>query len=349
MNNTQPMTASTKSKTNTSSRIELCEEFAKRIKLGEFNSSEPEDLGPILELTFLQIREQDIIEHINSIADKVDEIHGDLNNTDPVLLWEEADEDGEDIGGDGNHTRMGLKLAKFADKIKTRRVPKSIWQGLGITTEEMVMIGTILNKENEKVKESNSVGTLIKHLIDYRTQGHEFDSKYCHDALKAFGIDTKKKRDRVIKKAKEYYRKNQATAAGKKVKQYGQNASESNNDELNAKAERLRDSKTMVITGSTGASHSLEYRILSEIIDSEVNQGKHKIVLIAYHNSFENEENWESGEGSTFINRMNTILSKLKSVKVILEDGGIVEYNYQLEIYVMPHLVDDGRQKIKTN
>ena len=53
-----------------------------------------------MELVFLQIREQNIIEHIRSIADKVDEVNGDLKNTDPVLLWEEAGEDGEDIGGE---------------------------------------------------------------------------------------------------------------------------------------------------------------------------------------------------------------------------------------------------------
>jgi|TARA_R100000027_G_scaffold59066_1_gene49232 hypothetical protein len=333
----------------TAPRIDVCLSLANRILMGEFDSPELEDLSSIMELVFLQIREQNIIEHIRSIADKVDEVNGDLKNTDPVLLWEEAGEDGEDIGGDGNHTRQGLSQSKYADKIKTRRVPKVIWKSLGITIEEMVMIGTILNKASEKVKECNSTGTLIKQLKEYKSFGYEFDSSYCHDALKAFGIDTKKKRDAIIKKAKEDYLKDAASAAGQKVKQYGQGASDANNDELNSKVERLRDSKTMVVKGSTGSTKNLEYKVISEIIDKEVNAGKHKVALVLYHNSFENKENWESDEGSLFINRMNTFLSMLQPVEAKLEDGGIVKYNYQLEVYIMDFLENDGRENIKTN
>ena len=333
----------------TAPRIEFCQEFADRIVQGEFDCSELEDLSSIMELVFLQIREQNIIEHIRSIADKVDEVNGDLKNTDPVLLWEEAGEDGEDIGGDGNHTRMGLSQSKHADKIKTRRVPKAIWKSLGITIEEMVMIGALLNKENEKVKASNSVGTLIKLLKELKELGHDFDSAYSHEALKALGKDTKKQRDTVIKKAKEDYLRNQASADGKKVKQYGQGASDAANEELKKKVERLRDSKTMVISGSTGITKNLEWNVIGEIIDQEVNAGKHKIALVLYHNSFENKENWEGDYGSTFMKRLNSYLSMLQPVEVMLEDGGIVKYNYKAEVYFMDFLESDGRDSIKTD
>ena len=331
----------------TAPRIEICKGFANRILMGEFNCSELENLSSIMELVFLQIREQNIIEHIRSIADKINEVNGDLKNTDPVLIWEEAGEDSEDIGGDGDHTRNGLSQSKYADKIKTRRVPKVIWKGLGITTEEMVMIGALLNKENEKVKASNSVGTLIKQLKEWKEYGHDFDSNYSHEALKALGKDTKKQRDSVIKKAKEDYLTNQASVAGKKVKQYGPGASESANDELKKKIERLRDSKTMVISGSTGATKTLLWNSVSEIDDQEVNANKHKVALVLYHNSFENKEKWEGDYGSTFINLLNNYLSMLQPVEVMLEDGGIVKYNYQAEVYIMDFLEDDGRQNIK--
>lgn len=331
----------------TAPRIEICQALANRILMGEFDSPELEELSSIMELVFLQIREQNIIEHIRSIADKINEAKGDLKNTDPVLLWEEAGEDGEDIGGDGNHTRNGLSQSKYADKIKTRRVPELIWKGLGITIDEMVMIGALLNKENEKVKESNSVGTLIKQLKEWKEFGHDFDSDYSHEALKALGKDTKKQRDAIIKKAKEDYLKDAASAAGQKVKQYGQGASDTNNDELKSKVERLRDAKTMVVSGSTGSTKNLEYKIIGEIIDQEVNAGKHKVALVLYHNSFENKENWESDEGSTFIKRVNSYLSMLQPVEVMLEDGGIVKYNYKAEVYIMDFLEDDGRQNIK--
>ena len=333
----------------TAPRIKFCQEFADRIVQGEFDCSELEDLSSIMELVFLQIREQNIIDHICIIADKVDEAEGDLKNTDPVLLWEEAGKDGEDIGGDGNHTRMGLCQSKYADKIKTRRVPKVIWKGLGITTEEMVMIGAILNKENEKVKAHNSVGTLIKQLKEWKELGHDFDSAYSHEALKALGKDTKKQRDTVIKKAKEDYLRNEASAAGKKVKQYGQGASDAANEELKKKIERLRDSKTMVVSGPTGHTKNLEWSVIGEITDQEVNAGKHKVALVLYHNSFENKEKWEGDYGTTFLKRLNTYLSMLQPVEVMLDDGGIVKYNYQAQVYFMDFLEDDGRQNIKTD
>ena len=338
----------TQTKTAAAPRIEFCQEFAARITQGEFDCSELEDLSSIMELVFLQIREQNIIDHIRDIADKIIEADGDLKNTDPVLLWEEAGEDGEDIGGDGNHTRQALSLSKKADKIKTRRVPKSVWNTLGITIQEMVMIGALLNKESEKVKESNSMGTLIKQVKEWKEFGHDFDSKYTHDALKALGKDTKKKRDTVIKKAKEDYLTNQASVAGKKVKQYGQYGSDAANEELRKKVERLRDSKTMVISGATGSTKNLEWNVIAEIIDQEVNAGKHKIALVLYHNSFEYKEKWEGDYGSTFIKRLNSYLSMLQPVKVKLDDGGVIEYKYKAEIYIMDFLEDDGRQNIKT-
>ena len=65
------------------------------------------------------------------------------------------------------------------------------------------MVGVMLNRVNPKKKLENSDGTHIKQLLSYHADGHELNSNYCHEALKAFGIVTKKKRDHLIKKAAE--------------------------------------------------------------------------------------------------------------------------------------------------
>jgi hypothetical protein len=39
----------------------------------------------------------------------------------------------------------------------------------------------------------------------------------------------------------------------------------------------------------------------------------------------------------------------LQPVEVMLDDGGIVKYNYQAQVYFMDFLEDDGRQNIKTD
>ena len=105
----------------------------------------------------------------------------------------------------------------------------------------------------------------------------------------------------------------------------------------------------MVISGSTGITKNLEWNVIGEIIDQEVNAGKHKIALVLYHNSFENKENWEGDYGSTFMKRLNSYLSMLQPVEVMLEDGGIVKYNYKAEVYFMDFLESDGRDSIKTD
>ena len=39
----------------------------------------------------------------------------------------------------------------------------------------------------------------------------------------------------------------------------------------------------------------------------------------------------------------------LQPVEVMLEDGGIVKYNYKAEVYFMDFLESDGRDSIKTD
>jgi hypothetical protein len=342
------MSSTVSSSVNNEARIDVCQELVKRINAGDFDSSEVEELALINDMTFLQIREETSLSHIREIAEKIDEVNGDISNTDPVLIWEEASDDGKDIGGDGNHTRQGITLSKHASEVKTRRISKEVWTDLGITKQEMIMVGVMLNRVNPKKKLENSDGTHIKQLLSYHADGHELNSNYCHEALKAFGIVTKKKRDHLIKKAAEKDFNERANQSGKTVKIYGKGAPASNNDRLYKKVEQLRDNKTMVVYGSTGASKTLETNITSQLIDDEVNGSKYKLALVIYHNKFEFKDQWEKNECSEFVTKIKKILKKMGPVKVKMEDGGEIFYEYQFEIYEMPFLEDDGSSVIKT-
>ena len=342
------MSSTVSSSVNNEARIDVCQELVKRINAGDFDSSEVEELALINDMTFLQIREETSLSHIREIAEKIDEVNGDISNTDPVLIWEEASDDGKDIGGDGNHTRQGITLSKHASEVKTRRISKEVWTDLGITKQEMIMVGVMLNRVNPKKKLENSDGTHIKQLLSYHADGHELNSNYCHEALKAFGIVTKKKRDHLIKKAAEKDFNERANQSGKTVKIYGKGAPASNNDRLYKKVEQLRDNKTMVVYGSTGASKTLETNITSQLIDDEVNGSKYKLALVIYHNKFEFKDQWEKNERSEFVTKIKKILKKMGPVKVKMEDGGEIFYEYQFEIYEMPFLEDDGSSVIKT-
>ena len=342
------MSSTVSSSVNNEARIDVCQELVRRINAGDFDSPKVEELALINDMTFLQIREETSLSHIREIAEKIDEVNGDISNTDPVLIWEEASDDGKDIGGDGNHTRQGITLSKHASEVKTRRISKEVWTDLGITKQEMIMVGVMLNRVNPKKKLENSDGTHIKQLLSYHEDGHELNSDYCHEALKAFGIVTKKKRDHLIKKAAEKDFKERANQSGKTVKIYGKGAPASNNDRLYEKVEKLRDNTRMVVYGSTGASKTLETNITSQLIDDEVNGSRYKLALVIYHNKFEFKDQWEKNERSEFVTKIKKILKKMGPVKVKMEDGGEIFYEYQFEIYEMPFLEDDGSSVIKT-
>ena len=74
----------------------------------------------------------------------------------------------------------------------------------------------------------------------------------------------------------------------------------------------------MVISGSTGITKNLEWNVIGEIIDQEVNAGKHENCSGSHHNSFENKENWEGDYGSTFMKRLNSYLSMLQLLRLCL-------------------------------
>ena len=325
-------------------RIDFCREVADKIIAGSFDCLETEKVSIISQLNTLQIRSEDSLEQIQDIADAIDELDGSIENTDPVLIWEGADENGEDLIGDGNHTLRGIVKSK-STVIKTRRIPQQVWESMDITMIEMVMIGSFMNKKPEKFKLCNDRNTFYKHLISLKVKCNvDIDSESSHDYLKSAGITTRKKRNVIIKNAVELWMQKQLEGVGKKVKQYGQNAPQDNNDELMEKCDRLRDSSTMIVYGSTGASKNLECAMLSELTDEKVNGKKHKIAFVLYHNKFEHKTKWDNDGKSAFINKMQKTLNKMKPVEVDLPDGGKVFYDYTMSVHYMDFLESDGSQ-----
>lgn len=326
---------------NVPPRIDLCKEFAARIERGEFDSPEPEDLDVVNQIPFIQIRDSDNIENIIHIADSVNTLNGSIEKTNPVTIWEEAGQNESDIGGDGNTTRQGLSQS-IAKKIKTRRIPKKVWSSLEITIEEIRAIGTILNKPPEVIKIPNSDETIIKQLIEIREKYDiDFKDQYMIDYLQVIGIVGQKRKQSIINKATNEYEKNKAYIAGKKVKTYGTKvASAENNKLLKDVEESLRDSKTMVVSGSTGCSKTIQESIIREMI-LDTNSQKHDIVLVLYHNSFANESQWKGNHGNSFLNRIKKLLEKMKPVECIQEDNSVILRPYTLKCVYMPMLEDD--------
>lgn len=324
-------------------RIDFCREIADRIIAGSYDCPETEKVSFISQLNTLQIRSEDSQDQVQDIADAIDELDGSIENTDPVLIWEGADENGEDLIGDGNHTLRGIVKSK-SEEIKTRRISQELWESMNITMMEMVIIGSFMNKKPEKFKLCNDRNTFYKHLISLKAKCNvDIESKSSHDYLKSAGVYNSKKRAVIIKNALELWNQKQLEVVGKKVKQYGHNAPQDNNDELDAKCLRLKDSSTMVVSGSTGSSKNLECAMLSELTD-EVNDKKHKIAFVLYHNKCENKTKWDNKEKSLFINKMQKTLNKMKPIEVELPDGGKVFYDYTMSVHYMEFLESDGSQ-----
>ncbi len=67
--------------------------------------------------------------------------------------------------------------------------------------------------------------------------------------------------------------------------------------------------------------------------------------FLLYNDNTVNEKNWKK-ISNNFRKTIERLLSKMKDVEIITEDGGKVYYPYQFNITVMEHLENDGSENI---
>jgi len=320
--------------TTKSIRLEACKSYASEIK-DRYLTYETWNIKDVLGLGQLQVRDEEDVEHIKEIQNRILRDNKSIENTDPVIV---ITREGKKIIIDGNHTIEALRRLGVSE-IKVFHITQDEVNEKEFSKDEWVEVGLFLNESQEIVYKNNTDLTFVKHVLRLLLNGH--DNNYCINYLKTHGkFNTKT----IMKNATEDLYNNQLEKVGKKVKRYGKGGIPDHQKELKDKVQELRVKNAVVITGSTGSENRLTINFIDELNDAK-NDKIWKYEFLLYNDSSVNKERWKK-TSSEFSKTIERLLSKMKDVEIITEDGGRVYYPYQFNVTVMEHLENDGSENI---
>tara|TARA_Y100000004_G_C8882182_1_gene398096 strand:- start:75 stop:1067 length:993 start_codon:yes stop_codon:yes gene_type:complete len=316
-------------------KLEACKSYASEIK-DRCSTYETWNIKDVLGLKPLQVRDQEDVDHIKEIQNGILRDNKSIENTDPVII---INYKGKKIILDGNHTIEALRRLGVPE-IKVLYISQDEVNEKGFSKYEWIEVGLFLNENHKKVYKNNTDSTFEKHVLRLLLDG--YDKEYCVKYLKTHG---KYRTKTIIKKATEDFHNNKLEKLGKKVKRYGRGGIPEHQKELNDKVQELRAKNAVVITGSTGSDNRIIVNLVHELNDAK-NDKIWKYEFLLYNDNNVNEENWKIIK-TKFSKTIERLLSKMKDVEIITEDGGKVYYPYQFNITVMEHLMDDGSENLE--
>ena len=168
-------------------------------------------------LSFLQVRVEGHTDMIRTIADKIDERGGDTSECEPIIIFEGRGENGEDIGGDGNHT---LKGGLLSDKMLDMDVIVIPFEDNKVySNTELKTFSHQMNSGEAVQKNPANDDDLKKQLYTIVKDAHGNTSVLDHPNVQGWLVNTmfktNKKAKGLIKSVKNEFKKDQQSAKDK--------------------------------------------------------------------------------------------------------------------------------------
>ena len=260
-------------------RSELCKYIVKLIKGGHFRSKTLWRVDHLNTLDKLQVRVE--VPDVSEIANKMREA-GDARNADPVLIWQLE----EDTIGDGNRTLKAATKAKIP-LVSVDIIPKAFIEEYGLTMDEMIRVGQLLNPKPQKESEPTDEDTIIETLLGYvKTHGTPIKAKSNKDYIIDLGYSHQKATN-IIATALEQQANNDINAKGKTCIKYDGGK---NNPKIKEIVNGLEDENTIVITGSAGTP----LRIVADAIDAiDLKPDWQTLIIKPYFEKETNRRAWD--------------------------------------------------------
>ena len=220
-----------------------------QIKAGEYPTTKMtrEELE---ELQFLQVRVEGHMDLVHTIADKIDERGGDTSECEPIIIFEGRGPNGEDMGGDGNHTcQGGLESKKMLD-MDVIRIPLA--DNLVYTNTELKTLSHQMNSGEVVQKNRANDDDLKKQLYTIVKDAHGNTSVLDHPNVQAWLVEkmhkTNKKAKGLIKSVKNEFAREEQAIKDKETFRFW------SDKDFNAYAARIRASNpnALVIQFNTG-------------------------------------------------------------------------------------------------
>ena len=172
-------------------------------------------------LTFLQVRTEEYSEIKKDIAQSIDENDGDSSDCEPIVIFEGRGENGEDKGGDGNHTHQGGLLSDKMRSLPVIRIPLS--ENKHYSNTELKTFSNEMNAPNKVHKNPASSDDLKKQLLTMIVDANNKDV-VDHPTVKGWLVNkmhlTKKKSAGLIRSAKSQWDKDRGVEADQYFRHY---------------------------------------------------------------------------------------------------------------------------------
>ena len=172
-------------------------------------------------LRFIQVRTEEHPELKKDIAQSIDEAAGDTSKCEPIIIFEGRGNDGEDMGGDGNHTHGGGLLSEKMQSMPVIFIPFK--DNKNYSMVELRAFANEMNAPNEVHKNPASKDDLKKQLLNMIVDSQD-KSVLDDPSVKKWLVNkmhvTKAKAGGLIKSAKAQWDKDKGVEADKYFRTY---------------------------------------------------------------------------------------------------------------------------------
>jgi hypothetical protein len=140
------------------------------------------------------------MKHVQTLADTMIDLHGNINDFDPIIVLRGYGKNGKDIILDGNHTTLAAKQVSYVVNVPTMYIEKEIWSQFDEV--QLVILANLLNPQQEKAAKSGSIDDQVSWIVkSFKKNGVLADSQENIDILKSMNFKTRSINS-IIKKAK---------------------------------------------------------------------------------------------------------------------------------------------------
>ena len=235
-----------------------------------------------------QSREEGSEEHKRRIRNRINDVGGSVENTDPLVICSGTDRVlglGDLVGISGKHTG-GAILEKSCKATQYKRLGIDL---TGWNKQEITKLSSLLNDDDvEKLKQSKR--DYVKELVTlWEEEEVEPDSTEAYDWLEGYKTLTITDRTSVMEQAKvKVDTKKDELAVGKEKKEYHHKDKET----IEIMETYEEDGYEVLLMGS--GRHSFN-RIYDAMWDSKIlnfKDGIHTIRVLIHHSSLQNKKNW---------------------------------------------------------
>ena len=171
-----------------------------------------ESIDDVYQMDRLQIRDEALdTKHVRDIRDRLDDVAGNTDNCEPVLVYEKRN-NGTDVVGNGNHTVEAVHQCKDAFEIPTMRIPKEVHSEY--SNIELRAVSNMMNKKEKVVTKKAGWKDAVKHLISvYVNSGLEADDYVNMEWLSMMGYSMRQIRQTIIPNAQKAIEEKRLEAA----------------------------------------------------------------------------------------------------------------------------------------